>query len=81
MKYVIIILIVVVLLWLARSRSRAVRGDDTVARKNAPPAIEDMVTCAHCKVHLPKGDALAGRDGYFCDETHRAAHESASASR
>jgi uncharacterized protein len=83
MKYVVIILVVLAVLWLvSRARARAqVRDaqvrDDEPARKTAQPdAIEDMVTCAYCQVHLPKSDALPGQGGYFCDAAHRAAHES-----
>jgi uncharacterized protein len=81
MKYVIIIVIVLALVWLARSRRPTVRGDDEAVKKRAPPAIEDMVTCTHCNLHLPKSDALPGRGGYFCGEAHRAAHERSEAPR
>jgi uncharacterized protein len=83
MKYVIIILIVLAVLWLAaRSRTRArVREDEMGPKPEGTPAIEDMVTCAYCQVHLPKSEALPGRGGYFCDAAHRAAHEAKEASR
>lgn len=47
----------------------------------APPAaeptrVEQIVACAHCGVHLPRGDALAAADGtLFCGEPHRLAHQ------
>ena len=37
----------------------------------APPAPQDMVRCAKCGVHLPRGESLA-RDGrYYCCADHR----------
>lgn len=83
MKYVVIILVVLVVLWLlSRSRSRTQVGDDKPATKrNETAAVEDMVTCAHCQVHLPKSEALPGPGGYYCDAAHRAAHEAKEASR
>ena len=81
MKYLVIIIVVLAVLWFAsRSRSR-VREDKASAPQRETAAIEDMVTCAHCQVHLPKSEALPGRGGYFCDEAHRAAHERKEASR
>jgi len=83
MKYLVIILVVLAVLWLvSRSRSRAqLREDKPAPKREETAAIEDMVTCAHCQVHLPKSEALPGRGGYYCDAAHRAAHESKEASR
>ncbi len=78
MKYLLIIVIVLVVVWLAaRARARVqARETKPVPRAHDPQAVEDMVTCAYCQVHLPKSDALPGRGGYYCDASHRAAHES-----
>jgi uncharacterized protein len=83
MKYLVIILVVVVVLWLlSRSRSRAqVSEGKPASQRNETAAIEDMVTCAYCQVHLPKSEALPGRGGYFCDAAHRTAHEAKEVSR
>ena len=35
-----------------------------------PTAIEDMVRCRHCGIHLPKSDALADGSDYFSNESH-----------
>ena len=49
-----------------------------VARKNAPgqdrAAAEDMVRCAHCGVHLPKGESVQADEQFFCGAEHRDAH-------
>lgn len=34
-------------------------------------AVEQMVTCAHCGVHLPESESLASDGKYFCSEEHR----------
>ncbi|MGE5115291.1 MAG: PP0621 family protein [Betaproteobacteria bacterium] len=71
MKYLVILAVFVIVLWLARSSGRR------SAVRRPPPAgkIEDMVRCAHCGLHLPRGEALPGRGGLYCGEAHRAEHE------
>jgi uncharacterized protein len=32
---------------------------------------EAMVRCAHCGLHLPRGESLASGDLFFCSEQHR----------
>ena len=47
------------------------------AGKNAPQdeaAAEDMVRCAHCGVHLPKGESVQAEGKFFCGAEHRDAH-------
>ena len=47
-------------------------------RKNAPlqdkPVAEDMVRCAHCGVHLPKGESIQAGGNFFCSAEHRDAY-------
>ena len=76
MKYLVVLLVVVLVLWLARAarRTPAPRKPPPAQR---PPAIEDMVRCAHCGVHLPRDEALPGRGGVFCGDAHRTAFEQA----
>jgi len=44
-------------------------------RKQAPgqaaTAAEDMVRCAHCGVHLPKGESVEAGGQFFCSAEHR----------
>jgi uncharacterized protein len=35
---------------------------------------EDMVRCAHCGVHLPKGESIQADGKYFCGTAHRDAY-------
>lgn len=47
-------------------------------RKNAPrrekPVVDDMVRCAHCGVHLPKGESVQADGRFFCCTEHRDAY-------
>ena len=47
-------------------------------RKPAPqqdkPAAEDMVRCANCGVHLPKGESVQDDGQFFCGAEHRDAY-------
>jgi uncharacterized protein len=35
---------------------------------------EDMVRCAHCGVHLPKGESVEADGQFFCSTEHRDAY-------
>jgi uncharacterized protein len=39
----------------------------------ATKVAEDMVRCAHCGVHLPKGESIQSTEQFFCNEAHRKA--------
>jgi uncharacterized protein len=72
MKFVIVVLAIVLLAWLLFGRNR--RGDAASprrprARKQA--AVEGMVRCAHCGVHLPASEALASGALHYCSDAHR----------
>jgi uncharacterized protein len=72
LKVLIIALAVALLLWLLFGRA---------ARQGKPPRgspprhaggdAEEMVTCAHCGVHLPRSEALAARSLHYCSAAHR----------
>lgn len=44
-------------------------------RKGAPtqekPVAEDMVRCAYCGVHLPKGESVRSDGRDYCNAEHR----------
>lgn len=64
-RLLLLVAIVVVVYWLFRSY----RKGNTPEKNN--PVAEDMVRCAHCGVHLPKGESI-GVDGLtFCGTEHR----------
>ena len=36
--------------------------------------VEDMVCCAHCGTHLPKGECVMADGNFYCGEAHRREH-------
>ena len=50
---------------------RAYRKNVSVQDK---PVAEDMVRCAHCGVHLPKGESVRAEGRDFCSAEHRDAY-------
>ncbi|HEX6363097.1 MAG TPA: PP0621 family protein [Albitalea sp.] len=73
MKYLLILLVVLAVVWLARNARRI---PPPPARPAKPPAEKQpMLACAQCGLHLPRDEALPGRGGVFCSESHRAEYE------
>ena len=66
-KIVILAIAFAAAFWLLRGlRKRS-------AHKTPPPAkpdVEDMVRCARCGVHLPRGEAFMTQQRYFCSSQH-----------
>jgi uncharacterized protein len=76
MKFLLLLGAVFLLLWMLRGSVRRMQAPRTPGRE-APAALQPMVCCAHCGVHLPHDEALPGRGGVFCDAAHRSAFEQA----
>jgi uncharacterized protein len=77
-KLLILALVVVLALWPLFGRRS--REGSTSSRRQAGrdgPRSEAMVKCAHCGVHLPRGEALAARGRHYCSLEHRDAKVSA----
>jgi uncharacterized protein len=78
LRLFLLIAAVVLLVWLLRS---ARRGDKPEPPARADPddrrktASQTMVACAHCGVHLPRGDAVEAEGLHFCGEPHRLEHQ------
>jgi uncharacterized protein len=71
MKYLFILLVVLVIIW-AIKRGRAKPSADRPAASEAAKPSE-MVTCAHCGIHLPHDEAVTGEKGVYCSTEHRTA--------
>lgn len=74
MSRLFLLVVVVVLLWWWFSSRRATVRSDKASKK--PPdelsGSNQMVSCAHCGVHLPQSDALESVEGvFYCGEEHR----------
>jgi uncharacterized protein len=74
LKYLLLALglFVVYCLWKAYKRK---------ARRASPPpasvTAEDMVRCAQCGVHLPRGESLPSGELFYCTPEHRRLHRGA----
>lgn len=80
MKFLLVLAVLVIAFYVWRSGRRDEDpSNDAPPRKPPRPGTDparpqDMVRCAACAVHLPRGDALPGPDGatFYCSEQHRA---------
>jgi uncharacterized protein len=70
-KFLIIAVAVALLLWLLFGRPARHGHAPRSGRRDAPGGAEEMVSCAHCGVHLPRSEALALRGLHFCSAAHR----------
>ena len=70
MKYVLLIVVVLVVLALIKAKAR---GRVSPRAPDGAAGPQPMVACAHCGVHLPRTETLAGPDGVYCSEAHRTA--------
>jgi len=74
MKYLLVFLVVMVVAW----RWRSSRTEKMMQPKAAPvdtPLPITMVRCAHCGLHLPASEAIAGKRGPYCSAAHQAIAE------
>jgi len=65
-KFLLLILAIAAAWWLAKGFRRKGPADD--APGVAP---EQMVSCCHCGVNFPRGEAVREGDRYFCCAEHR----------
>ena len=69
-RVLVLIVLVVAAVWLIR---RALRPKPPQEAKDVPQskAIEaDLVSCAHCGLNLPRGEALTEGAGLYCSQDH-----------
>lgn len=68
-KWAILIIIAFLIYWglknLQRVKKQSTKSND---------AIEDMVRCAQCGLHIPRSESIAADDKYFCSNDHRQLH-------
>ena len=72
MKYLVIVLIVLGGIWWIRQQRKPSKPSQPAS---PPPGAQTMLPCAHCGTHVPESDALQGKNGLYCSEAHRNAHE------
>jgi uncharacterized protein len=71
MKYLFLLLVVLLVIW-AIKRGKAAKQDKPPSTPKASTPSE-MVTCAHCGIHLPQEEAVSGQKGLYCSTEHRSA--------
>ncbi len=71
-RFLILVAIIVGVAWwvLGRAARASARGNMPAGGRKPGP-VQDVVSCAHCGVHLPRGDALADGERLYCSEDHR----------
>lgn len=74
MRFILLLVVVLGVIWLVRSLRKPKLPQQPGATPE-PGQPEDMVTCVQCGVHLPRSEALPGRGGVFCSESHRRLYE------
>ena len=75
MKILLMLALVVVGVWVFRASRKATRQVKRPAENPATMAL-DMVRCAQCDTHLPKADAVVGKQALYCSAEHRQQAES-----
>lgn len=73
MKYLLVLIVVTVAIGIWRSRRRdgpAPRQRAGAPRTPSVAAPQDMVACAHCGLHLPRGEALEAAGHSYCSAEH-----------
>ena len=73
MKYLVLLLVVLAAWGLSRVLRGRVDGAGSSPRRGTTVGHEELPACAQCGLHLPRSEALAGPDGFFCCEAHRLA--------
>ena len=73
MKYLLVFAVLAIAFYVWRAGRRDAPRDPPAQRPGPPQGKpQDMVQCASCAVHLPRGDSLPGPDGaVYCSEEHR----------
>jgi len=65
LKWIALIALGVLIYWFLKQARQIQQKDNKHLA-----AIEDMVCCAHCGMHLPKSESIASQDKYFCNTHH-----------
>jgi uncharacterized protein len=69
LKWLVLAAAVFAAIWLVRrALSRRDSGRPRAASEREQAA---LVSCAHCNVHLPRGEALEHAGSFYCSEEHR----------
>jgi uncharacterized protein len=70
-KIILVVLGLLLVYYVLKGYRRRVERPDQRPR---PGEGEDMVQCAQCGVHLPRGESFAAQGRYYCSAEHQRAH-------
>lgn len=74
MKYLIWLLIILVGIWWIR-KQRQPQAPNATSQPSPPAQPTTMVPCNHCSVLSPENETVTGKQGRYCSDAHRQAHE------
>ena len=74
MSRILIVIVIFIAIYLLLKYYRKQMPKKDVLDEGAPKHRENMVRCAHCGVHLPKGESIVVDHKHYCSEVHRRAH-------
>lgn len=57
--------------YLMLRQAQRVGGKRKSRPKPSSPAVEVMVSCAHCGLHVPASESIESGGRYYCSEEHR----------
>ena len=66
-RLIVLILLAVVVVWLIR---RALRAQGSAKEQVSKTLKGELVSCARCGMHLPRGEARSAEGRLYCSEEH-----------
>ncbi len=73
-KILLLALVFVAAFWLLRRYRRHINSEPP---RHPVEGAEDMVRCARCAIHIPRGEGMTAEGRYFCSAEHEREFHSA----
>jgi len=73
MKYLFWIGLFFAIYWFLRNKKIRNSSNSSTPETRRPREPEQMVTCAHCGVHLPISESITAKGLHFCSTNHQQA--------
>ncbi|MCW5619392.1 MAG: hypothetical protein KIS65_09310 [Nitrosomonas sp.] len=80
-KLVFFLIIAALVYWLIKARAPEEtentdeETEESTENNTSPKALEEMVRCVHCGVHLPRSESVTSQGEFFCCNEHRLEHK------
>ena len=68
-KILLVVVVFAAVYFIVRAYARGLESKHSV--DSAPRAVEDMVQCVHCGVHLPRSESVTGNGRFYCSKEHQ----------